>query len=327
MKIGIIGTGVFSTSLALLCSSNKENTIIMWSENETLVNDFKKTKKLNGIFKDKTIPKNIKVTNSYEEALKDADLVFLMTSVKYLDSVCKDIKNSIHKNTPVCIGTKGITKENKKFVHELVHKHLKNKIAILSGPTFAFDVASLDPIGFTLACKDKKVCSLIKKAFDFDSVRIEISEDYKGVAICGCVKNIYAIGSGILSGLGYHESTNALYLTSVYEELLTILYTYKSSFETLIGLAGFGDLLLTCNSNKSRNFSYGEMIGKKKNKKTIEKFKNENTIEGIETLEVLYSTFKRKHIKCPIINCIYAIIYQEKDPKELISVITNKTTK
>lgn len=321
MKIGIIGTGVYSVSIALTLASNKDNEIVMWSENEKLVAEHNKTKKLDAIFKDKTIPKNIILTNSYEETLDSSDVVFLMTSVDYLESVCKTIRPIIKSNVPVCIGTKGIAKESNKLIHEIAKKHLKNKISILSGPTFAIDVANLEPIGFSLASKHKKSLKKIKSVFNFEDVRIDESNDLTGLAICGCVKNIYAIGSGIISGLGFNESTKAVYLTSVYEELGNILYSYKSSLETLNSLAGFGDLTLTCSSNKSRNFTYGEMIGKKASKKDIKKFTEDNTIEGINTLNQLYPILKKKHVKCPIMTCIYSIINEDENPKNIIKTI------
>jgi len=327
MKIGIIGTGVYSTSIAITLASNKDNKIVMWSENEKLVEDYKKTKKLNTIFKDKTIPKNISVTNSYEEALDDAEVVFLLTGVDYIAPVCKEIRDLIKPEIPVCIGTKGIASDGKKFVHEIAHKYLKNKITIISGPTFAIDVANLDPIGLVVAGKDKKIRAKVKKVFDFEDVRIDETDDIYGVAVCACVKNIYAIGAGILKGLGYNESTRALYLTEIFSELGNILYKFKSNLNTYNGLAGFGDLVLTCSSEKSRNFSYGEMIGKKKSKKDSKKFLDENTVEGVNTLNGLYPVLKRKRVNCPVIYTIYDILNNEENPQELTKVIIKKTTK
>lgn len=326
MKIGIIGTGVFSTSLAITFASNKDNNIVMWSEDKKLIEDYQKTKKLHKFFKDKSIPKNIQITNNYEEVLNDAQIVFLITSVKYLENVCKEIKKIIHPDIPICIGTKGIATDSKKFVYEIVKKHLKNKIAVMSGPTFAIDVANLDPIGFTIATKDKLTREMVKKAFDFEDIRIEESIDILGVSVCGCVKNIYALGAGIIKGLGNNESTKALYLTYVYQELSEILYKFKSNLATLNSLAGFGDLILTCNSEKSRNYKYGEMIGKKITKKKLDKYLEENTVEGINTLNCMYQTLKRKHTKCPILNTIYEIITNNENPKKLIEVIIKKTT-
>ncbi len=322
MKIGIIGTGVFSTAVAILLAANKENNITMWSENEALIEEFKKTKKLNQIIPNKTIPKNITITNQYEEALQDAKIVFLMTSATYIEKVCKDIKHIIPKDIPVCIGTKGIN--DKKMVHSIVHKYLNNKITIMSGPTFSKDVANEEPIGFVLASKDKKARKIIKDAFLYLDVDIEETNDVEGVALCSCLKNIYALGSGILSGLGYHESTNALYLTQVFKELYLILYHYNSSLDTLHGYAGLGDLIATCNSPQSRNFMYGEMIGKKTSKKTQEKFLSQNTIEGLQALEPIHKLLHRKHIKCPLLNTLYKIIIQEAEPQILVKEIIKK---
>ncbi len=324
MKVGIIGTGVFSTSIAITLASNKDNEIIMWSENKKLVEDFKKTKKLNTIFKDRSIPKNIKVTNEYQEAIDEVELVFLVTGVEYLESVCKDLKKIIDPDIPVCIATKGLATTSKKLNYEIGQKILKNKVSIIAGPTFAIDVANLEPIGFTLASKDKKGKEIIKKAFDFKDLYIEDSVDLTGVAICGCVKNIYAIGSGIINGLGNHESTQAFYLKAVYEELSNVLYAYKSCLETLNSLAGFGDLILTCSSNKSRNYSYGELIGKKGNKKEAKKFLEKNTVEGVNTVNAMYHILKKKHVKCPIINTIYEILNNDLKPQKLIDVLISK---
>lgn len=324
MKIGIIGTGVYSTAIALTLASNKDNKIVMWSENKSLVEEYKKSKKLNKFFKEKTIPKNITITNEYEECLDDAAIVFLITGVNYLEGVCKEIRSLIRPEIPVCIGTKGIAEGSKKFVHQIVQKYLKNKVAILSGPTFAIDVANLEPVGFTLACKDKKTRKILKNVLDFEDVRIEETKDMTGTAICGCIKNIYAIGSGIINGLGYNESTKALYLVSVYEELGNILYRFKSTLEMQTGLAGLGDLVLTCSSDKSRNYRYGEMLSKKGSQKEAKKYREQNTVEGINTLNTFAPICKRKHIKCPILYTIYDILNNNEKPNKLIECIIKK---
>ncbi len=324
MKIGMIGTGVFSVSIANVLAQNTENEIVLWSENKELVNQFHKTKKLESIFKDLKMPKNVTVTNSYEEAIKDAELVFLMTSVFYLESVCHDISAIVDKKVPICIGTKGIANKSHLFVHEIAKKILKNPIAIMSGPTFAEDVVHLDPVGLCVASKrgiaKKKVC----KAFQGLNVKIVKTIDVKGVAVCACVKNIYAIGSGIISGMGYHESTFALYLTSVYKELENILYEFNSDYPILHGLAGFGDLVLTCSSNKSRNYTYGELLGKKTSKKELQAYEKSATIEGIHTLEAINPLLKRKNMKTPVLTAIYEIVFDNKGVEVLMEAIMKK---
>lgn len=324
MKIGIIGTGVFSASLALALASNQNNEIVMWSENKKLVEEYKKTAKIPTLFADKMFPKSIKITNSYEEALKEAELVLLVTSVLYLESVCKEISSLLSKDIPIAIGTKGITDTGNLFVHEIVAKHLKNPITILGGPTFAIDVANLEPVGLNVASKSKKSIKIIQKAFQGTSVFLQPSGDMLGTALCGCVKNIYAIGSGIVKGLGYNESIHFFYLTEVYKELEIILFKFNSHLATLHSLAGFGDLVLTCSSSKSRNYAFGEMIGKGASAQNKEKYLKNNTVEGVNTLKALFPIMDKKHIKVPILNTIYRIVLENEHPSSLTKIITKK---
>ncbi len=324
----MIGTGAFSTSLALLLALKEENEIVMWSENKKLVSDYKKTHKIESLYKDRMFPKNIMLTNRFVEVAQDIDVLFLVTGVFYLENVCKEISPFLNRNIPVVIGTKGIADTNHGFAFKLVESYLKNPISVLGGPTFSVDVSNYEPIGFQLACKRKKHFLLIQGLFDSTKVKMEHSYDRIGVSLCGCLKNAYAIGAGILSGLGYHESTHALYLTSVYLELESILGMYDASIVTLHGFAGFGDLVLTCSSTTSRNFTYGEYIGKKE-KKMANRFLKETTVEGVSTLQALLPLLLKKHIKSPLLSCISEILEFKKDPDALVEELMKekKTSK
>ncbi len=320
MKIGILGTGVFSVSIALVLSQKNENTIVMWSENKLLVESYQKNRKFTTFFKDKKMPKNIHLTNSYAKAVESMDLVFLLPSVSYLENVCMSIQKLIKKDVPICIGTKGIAPNGNLFVHEVARKYLKNPLLVFGGPTFAIDVANLEPVAFQVASKNKKSISLFKKAFLSTSIFPTFTDDFIGISLCGCVKNIYAIGAGIIHGLGYNESTLLFYLTCVYQELEMLLFRFHSTIITLHGFSGFGDLVLTCTSFKSRNHSFGEILGKSTSIKEKEKYLNENTVEGVHTLEALVAILKKKRVEAPIINVIYKIVYQNDDPKNLLQL-------
>ncbi len=321
MKIGIVGTGVFSVAMAHCLAQNTENNIIMWSENKELVEDYKKTKKMDIIFKGKVFPNNITLTNSYAEVVNDVELVFLMPSLTYLESVCESLKEYLVKTIPVIIGTKGMDKEKGLLVHQIVKKYLKNPISILSGPTFADDVLEGDQVAFTVACKGKKVKNQINRAFENTTTRIKFSKDLLGTALSGSVKNIYAVGAGIIEGLGYHTSTQSYYITAAFQELETILYMYDANLSTLHSLAGLGDLVATCSSNKSRNYAFGVLLGKKKNKKEITTYKEKNTLEGIASLEIVTQIFKKKHIKTPLITAIYQIVFEDAQPQILMDAL------
>lgn len=321
MKIGIIGTGVFSTSIAYILAQNPENKIVMWSENEKLVADYQKTNKIASLYRDIVFPSTITLTNELEESIQNVDILFLMNSISYVEEICISLKEKMDKNIPICIGTKGIYGEKAKFAYEIVKQYLKNPLSILSGPTFAADCIALSPIAFNVAYKSRKTKEIIKKVFQISNVKIVFSKDFIGTSVCGCIKNIYAIGAGIIEGLGYQESTKAFYLTSAFKELETILYMYESSITTLHSLAGFGDLIATCASTKSRNYNLGLLFGKKKSKTEIEKYKKENTLEGLSSLEKILPLFQKKHIKTPILMVLHKIIFEDSKPDELINVL------
>ena len=320
MKIGIIGTGAFSTSVALSLALKEENEIVMWSENKKLVSDYKKTQKIETLYKDRMFPKNIVLTNSYEEAVHSAQVVFLMTGVSYLEKVCTEIKGFLDSNIPLVIGTKGMAETNPKLVVDLVKKQVKNPISVLGGPTFSIDVANFEPVGFQLACKSKKHFKMIQELFDTTKVKLISSYDVQGVALCGCLKNVYAVGAGILDGLGYHESTHALYLTSVFRELESILSRFDGDFTTLTGLSGFGDLVLTCSSKTSRNFTYGTFLGKKDQNKG-KSYLKDATVEGVSTMRAILPVLQKERIKTPLLSCIQAIVENQEQPEMLVKEI------
>lgn len=326
MKIGIIGVGAFSTSIALSLALKNSNEIVMWSENKKLVAAYEKTHKIENLYQDRLFPKNISLTTSYEEALNGVQVVFLVTGVSYIESVSREIKGLVDKTIPIVIGTKGIRENSEQLAYEVVQSILKNPLAVLGGPTFSQDVADFQPVGLELATKNKKVFSLVQSLFDDSKVKVVHTYDMRGVSICGCVKNVYAIGAGILNGLGYRESTSLLYLTAVYGELEEILYKCNSTLSIHHGLAGFGDFVLTCSSKTSRNYTYGEYIGKK-NKKDLKEYIKNTTVEGVSTATSLFPLFKKERIKAPIFHLIQEIVSGKKEPEALIEILMKEDKK
>ncbi len=322
MKIGIVGTGLFSVSVAIRLAEVQGNLIELWSENKDLVKDFKKTKKLNTIFKGKDIPIGITVSNSIEDVLKEKDIVFLMSSIPYFSSSVDLIKDLISKEIPVVIGTKGVNKMGL-FPYQIAKKSLKNPLLIMSGPTFAQDMCSHKLLGFTLAGTHKKSKVLVKKAFLDSEVVIEESVDLLGTSLVGVLKNVYAIGSGLLKETMGLESTKAFYITAVYHEIYDLLYRFYGKEETLFSLSCLGDLILSCNSEESRNFSYGALLGKKSTKKEINEFKKKNTIEGVESLEYLMPLINKKRAKAPLLRSIYEIVNQNQQVEDFITILKN----
>ena len=193
----------------------------------------------------------------------------------------------------------------------------KRRYACISGPTFARDIDALEPIGFTLATKNKEDFDMIKKVYK--NVKLEYSNDTTGVELCGVLKNAYAIGSGIIEGFKYGDSTRALYITSVISEMKTILKGLGGHENTVYSLAGLGDTLMCCTSPSSRNYSLGFL--KCTNPDTVDEYLKNTTVEGYGNIKVLHELLHKKNINAPILNTIYDIIINNANPKNIIKGI------
>lgn len=323
MKVTVIGTGLYGIALALALAKNKNN-VLMWTENEETFNEFKTTHALKSII-DIEIPKNILLTTSYEEALKEPDLILMVTASKYFDIVTRKMKPYYNKKTPICIATKGIEDSTNELLSTIVENTLESKnIAVISGPTFAIDMAHNEPVALALGSTNNKTKDIIIKALCHDRLKLRPTEDLIGIQLCGAIKNIIAIASGIIKGLGYSESTQALLINESLHDIKNIIYYLGGNKRTILSFAGVGDLTLTCTSTKSRNFSFGYTIGHTKNQDKIKEYLKNNTVEGYFTLNTVYQLLQKKNIEIPLINTIYDIVYNEEDPNVLATFLIEK---
>lgn len=324
MKITIIGTGAYGIGIALMLAKKSENNIMMWTENKELAEDFKENKRFGRIFPDVEIPNNISLTESYEEALKDTGLIFLITSAKYILSVCNNML-PYYKNTPICIASKGIEHTTLSTLSNLVKNTLHtNNICVISGPTFAIDLVNNEPAALAIAGLNKKTINLVKNNLSNETLKLRVSKDIVGIQLCGSVKNIVAIAAGILKGLGYSESTQAFLINESLHDMKNIIYALGGKKKTILSFAGIGDLLLTCSSTKSRNYSFGYVIGSTKDKKKIEEYLKNNTVEGYYTLNSIYKMLQKKGIEIPLITLINNIVCNGQKPDDLATFLINK---
>lgn len=323
MKICLLGTGIYGLAIAMELAKKCDN-IWMWSENSSLVRNFKKTHELKEIY-DIKIPKSIHLTNSYEEAVKNADVIFITCASKYVDAVCQAIKPYFKRTMHICIATKGIEESTEKLLSNVVGDTLLTRnIAVISGPTFAIDMLNGKPVALAIASLKPKTAHIITEILANDKLKLRISKDIIGIQLCGSVKNCIAIASGILNGLGYPESTQAFLINESLHDIKNIIYFLGGKPKTILSFAGVGDLMLTCTSQKSRNFKFGYTIGKTKDKQKIDQFLMKNTVEGYYTVEVIYKLLKHKNIDIPLINIIYDIIYNNVDPENLANFLISK---
>lgn len=325
MKIAMLGTGAYGVALACMLAKKKDNSIVLWTENKDNVKEFNKTHMLDNIFIGKKLPCNISITTSYEETLNEADLIFIACVAKWVDDVCGSIKPYYHKEVPICIASKGIEETTGSFLSDIVKNVLDaENIAIVSGPAFAIDMINNEPIALALAGTNQFTIDIVKENLSNDTLKLRECNDLIGIQICGSIKNVIAIASGMIKGLGYTESTLAFLINESLHDIKYLIYKLGGDKKTVLSFAGIGDLLLTCTSVKSRNYSFGYVVGSTKDSNKIKAFLKENTVEGYYTLSSIYKLVRTNNIDLPIINLIYDIIMNGKDPYELPKFLIEK---
>ncbi len=322
MKITVLGAGAYGCALAQILNENK-NQVYVWTPFEKEVEEIKKTqmtKKLPNI----KINKNIEITTDLEKAMKKTELIVVAIPTAFLSNSIKKVKK-YYQNEPICIATKGIEQNTHLFVYDVVKNILNtDKIAVISGPSFAIDIANNYPVGLTIACQDKQTIEITTKALTNNHFKLRKSYDIIGTELCGSVKNIIAIASGILAGLNMPESTSAMLITESLHDIKALIKGLGGDGSTVLSYAGFGDLLLTATSPKSRNYSFGYLIGKGATQEEIENYIQNTTIEGLYTLKSISELVNNKDVDMPIINLMEKIIYQNTNPKELINFLIQK---
>ena len=324
MKITIIGTGAYSIGIALMLAKKENNNIMLWTENKEYVKEFNETHKLNKIFDSIKLPNNIYLTNDFEEALKDTSLIFLITSAKYILNVCESIL-PFYKNQPICIASKGIEHNTLSTLSNLVRNKLwTNNVSVISGPTFAIDLVNNEPAALAIAGYNNKTINIVRENLANETLKLRKSSDIIGIQLCGSVKNIIAIAAGILKGLGYSESTQAFLINESLHDMKNIIHALGGKKKTILSFAGIGDLLLTCSSTKSRNYSFGYIIGSTKDSAEIKKYLEENTVEGYYTLNSIYKMLQKKGIEIPLITLINNIVCNGQNPEDLAEFLIKK---
>ena len=324
MNIAIIGTGLYGVAMAISLSQNKNNKIKMWSESEESVKNFNikrhDIKELNHA----SLNDDIIVSSSYKEVLKDANIVFIMVAAKYVGSVSKNMQPYINSKMTFVIGSKGIEQDSCRFVHEVFLNNIDTKkLCIISGPSFAIDIASLEPIGLSIGYKNKASLEIVKKAYKNTNIKLRETRDLVGIELCGSIKNVIAVAAGILEGLGYSESARSFLITESLHDIKELIKGLGGNKKTILSFAGVGDLLLTATSTKSRNYSYVVYLGKGSFEEA-NKYLEETTVEGYYTLKSIYTLIRRKKIKMPVIDLIYKIVMKNDDPNKLVKFLMEK---
>ena len=323
MKVGLFGCGAYGIAISSILSDNKCD-ITMWTRFEEEKVKLEKTRVNERLMPNYKIPEDVKFTTSVKECIKDKDLLIIAIPAAFVDDLAKAMKPYI-KDNHILIATKGIEQDTGLFINQILEKHLDTtNIAVMSGPSFAVDIITRMPAGLSLASKKIKTRELAKAALQNKNIKLRETRDVIGVEICGSIKNVIALSAGMLDGMKANDSTKAMFLTEAMHDMEEILESFGAMRRTVTSFSGIGDLFLTCTSTKSRNFSFGKLIGEKRSKEELDEYLKNTTVEGFYTLESIYKLLKNKKVSIPIIDLIYDIAVEGKDPEELLTFLVEK---
>ena len=328
-EILVIGAGAWGTAIANLLAENSGKKIFLWAFEKKVADSINK-KKINSQFLPKIkLNKNIVAINNFFGV--KAIYIFIVVPSQFVYSIIKDYASSISKESKqkvsIIICSKGFDLKKKKLLSDVLKPLFAiKKIAILSGPSFADLVAQGKPAAITLASSNLNLSKRVRDLLINKKFRVYINNDIIGVQIYGAVKNILAIAAGITEGLGYGENARAAIICRGINEIERVSLALGGKKQTTLSLAGIGDIFLTCSSISSRNYAFGFLIGKGKNKNNILKKKNTVT-EGLENAKSLYLIKKKYNLDTPILDAIYKILVKEYPVRKIVSLLLARPLK
>ncbi len=324
MKIGLLGCGAYGLALSSIMHDNHCD-ITMWTRSKEEADELTKTRCNKKKLPAYTIPDDIKITSDIEECVTNKDLIVIAIPAAGIDNLAQNMAPYIKRSDHILIATKGIEQGTGLFIHEIILKYLKTRnVAAISGPSFAVDLITKMPAGLSVAGKRRETIKRARIALGNSYIKLRTSSDLIGIEACGAIKNVIAIAAGMIDGLGANDSTTAMLLTEATHDMMNILQAFHAKRKTVTTFAGLGDLLLTCTSVKSRNYSFGKLVGTGKSKEEIKEYLKTTTVEGYYTLESIYKLLKDKRVSIPIIDLIYDIVVKGEKPESLLSFLVYK---
>ena len=322
-NIAVFGAGIWGSVIAQHLAKNGYN-VRLWEYSEPLLNVLK-TSGTHPNIPNFKIHDNIKLTGNVKEAVENADMLVFVISSKAIRSFCREqLKPLLNgKVLPVVSASKGIEEKSFKTICEIIEEELpqlQDKVMAFSGPSFALEVAQNVPTKIMLAGKDPVLVKDIRRVFDADPIIVVPSSDRRGVEYGGGIKNVVAIGAGVIDGIGDGANAKAALITQALQEMNDLIISQGGQPNTVYSLAGFGDAILTGMSAISRNRRLGEKLG---SGLSLEEAKKEvGTIaEGVNSVQSVYDISRKNQLNTPIIDAIWQIVCQGKKPHVLLQAM------
>uniref|UniRef100_A0A7C4AJK8 Glycerol-3-phosphate dehydrogenase [NAD(P)+] n=1 Tax=Thermodesulfovibrio aggregans TaxID=86166 RepID=A0A7C4AJK8_9BACT len=323
--IAVIGAGSWGTTLASLLSK-KGFDVIIWAREKQIADSINLRKENSVYLPNINLPEMLSATTDIVEAVKKARFIINAVPTQYIRTVFTQLRNSLNDENVVVSASKGIEKGSFKTPSMILSEILNKEIYVLSGPTFAIEVAQEKPTAVTISGAEKKQRILLQEIFSTPYFRVYEHDDPLGAEIGGAIKNVIAIAAGICDALEFGNNARAALITRGLHEIMRLGKKMGAKEITFSGLSGIGDLFLTCTSRLSRNYTVGYRLGKGESFEEISRSML-SVAEGIETSLSAYELSKKLDVEMPITAEVYYVIYEGKNPAVAAQDLMNRTLK
>ncbi len=330
MDIGVVGAGSWGTALADLLA-RIGHRVTLWAYEADLVVRMRETKENDLFLPDISLHEELEFTNSLAEVVKGRELILLVPPSQLMRRVLRELLPHLEDGRLLVSASKGIENESLMTMSQVISEELeqagrKADLAFLSGPSFAREVAKGLPTAVVAAAVDKAVAGRVQKVFSGERFRVYTNSDVIGIEFGGSLKNVMALAAGIADGLGFGSNTRAALITRGLSEMTRLGVAAGAERQTFAGLAGMGDLVLTCTGDLSRNRSVGLELGRGKSLQEILAGMN-MVAEGVKTTVSTYQLAAKLKVSAPITEQVYKILEEGKDPHQAVSDLLHRSLK
>lgn len=320
VRIGILGAGSWGTALSLLLLRNGHD-VSLWSYEEKVVRGIRETRRNPLYLPEVDLPGELVASTSIEDVVEGAEVVISVTPAQFVRKVMRDASTFIDRSALVVSASKGIEVRSLARMDEVISDSLPGvggeRIVVISGPSFAREVADGKPTAIVAAGVDETACIEVQRILSGPTFRVYTSSDAVGLEIGGAVKNVIALAAGISDGLGLGHNAKAALITRGVAEMARLGVAMGADAETFYGLAGVGDLVLTCTGELSRNRAVGERLGRGESLAEILE-QMSSVAEGVATAPAILELAVRHGVETPIVEQVCAILEGGTDPDEAV---------
>jgi len=321
-KISVIGGGAWGTALAAM-AARAGRDVLLWAREDGVVTSINEVHENKDFLPDVTLPESLKATGNLADVAA-AEVILMVVPAQFVRAIAQDMKVFLKESTPIILCAKGIEQSTGKMMNEVVTEVLpKSPLVVLSGPTFAREVAADMPSAVTIASKYQQIAQNVADTLGQPTFRPYLSRDVVGAEVGGAVKNVLAVACGIVAGLELGDNARAALITRGLAEMVRFGEVFGAKRETMMGLCGLGDLILTCSSVQSRNMSLGMALGQGKSVAEIMSGRI-SVAEGYHTAGILAEIAERENIDMPIAAAVNEILHKGGDVKEIVQQLINR---